>query len=120
MMGPVLLDAAIRLVVRIALAAGLGALLGALWGVLVEDDVHQGLTVGLYVAGTVTLVLGVMGVSSPSRRDSMAASWQEKWASRSAFARNRESRDDARVSDTVVLVLAALVLFALGALSESL
>lgn len=115
-----LVDALVRLAVRVALGIALAALVGGLWGLLIADELRHGLTLGFYVAGTVSLAIGLMGVSSPSRRDSMAASWQAKWASRAAFARNRDNRDDARLSDTVVFVLVALALFVVGVLSETL
>lgn len=115
-----ILEALARLVLRVAVGCAIAIALGGLWGWHARGSVVAGFTSGLYVAATVALLLGVMGVSSPSRRDSMAAGWVEKMARRRTFEENAANRSDARVSDSVVFILVAVVLAGLGVLSETL
>jgi len=97
----------------IAFSAGLAValVLGVLLGLREGADVRDGLAIAFYIVGALAFVLGVMGVASPSRRETAQSDWHIR---NLPMFRDREHPGSANISDSVVFFAVALTMAALG------
>jgi hypothetical protein len=100
----------IRFLVRLTVGVVVAIVIAVLWALARGGGFVDALSIACFVVGGLTLMLAAAG--SPSRRDSV--SWTQKWAFGDAFAANRTSVPDTRLSTGAVFVGVAICLIALG------